>query len=109
MAGSRPKEPRKPPSLARSLWVYLWVWYPLLPPKVGSMDHGPNRKAPTRSLYHDGTLASVTLASRDSRKGKMPRRFVRLENAGAVGNEIRHPNAGSTVSQHSRSSTTSYS
>ena len=39
----------------------------------------------------------------------MPRRFVRLENAGAVGNEIRHPNAGSTVSQHSRSSTTSYS
>ena len=43
------------------------------------------------------------------RKGKVPRRFVRLENAGAVGNEIRHPNAGSTVSQHSRSSTTSYS
>ena len=109
MAGSRPKVPRKPPSLARSLWVYLWVWYPLLPPKVGSMDHGPNRKAPTRSLYHDGILASVTLASLDSRKGKMPRRFVRLENAGAVGNEIRHPNAGSTVSQHSRSSTTSYS
>ena len=36
MAGSRPKEPRKPPFLARRLWVYLWVWYPLLPPKVGS-------------------------------------------------------------------------
>ena len=56
------------------------------------MDHGPNRKAPTRLLYHDRILASVTLASLDSRKGKMPRRFVRLENAGAVGNEIRHPN-----------------
>ena len=48
------------------LWVYLWVWYPLLPPKVGSMDHGPNRKSPARSLYHDGILASVTLASLDS-------------------------------------------
>ena len=67
---------------------------------------GPNRKAPTRSLYHDRILAGVTLASLDSRKGKMPRRFVRLENAGAVGNEIRHPNAGSPhESQRGRVST----
>ena len=70
---------------------------------------GRIERPPTRSLYHDGILARVTLASLDSRKGKMPRRFVRLENAGAVGNEIRHPNAGSTVSQHVGSSTASYS
>ena len=55
-------------------------------------------------------ISSLGVHSAQQKKSGRPYgKAPALEYAGAEGNEIRHPNAGSTVSQHDRSSTTSYS
>jgi hypothetical protein len=76
---SRPKGPRKPPSLARSQWVYLWARYPMLPPKVGSDGRWAESSGPQPPDFIMGTPWRCALLS----LGRAIPRILSLLRAGA--------------------------